>query len=419
MLLTGSNADITSAVRDSFHRGPPEKLGVAVSGGGDSVALLRILKSCFDDQPTQLHAVTVDHGLRVEAQQEAAWVADLCEALGVAHSTLRWRGWSGTGNLQDQARQARYQLMTDWAHNYGINDIALGHTADDQAETFLMRLARASGVDGLAAMNSRRTINGVNFIRPMLELRREDLRQYLRAHDQDWVEDPSNQDLKFDRIKARRALDTLDSLGISVQTLTDVARHMEQAREALDWYSFLAAREFVHVDGGDVLIEYRRLRTLPAEIARRLLTRAIAWVNGQTYPPRSASLARFVDAAQKRETVTLAGCQMLHQGPYVWICREYNAVLKEFAVPPATWDNRWRVTGPDTPGCLIKPLGRQGLEQCKNWRETGRPYTALLASPSIWRGGELLSAPLAGNPSGWDAAPVANSEEFFAGILSH
>ena len=97
MYLTQSQADIWSAVRDAFQPAPPERLGVAVSGGGDSVALLHILTRCFEGTKVELHAATVDHGLRPESRREAEWVADLCEALGVTHSTLRWRGWDGLG----------------------------------------------------------------------------------------------------------------------------------------------------------------------------------------------------------------------------------------------------------------------------------------------------------------------------------
>ncbi|MEX0285021.1 MAG: tRNA lysidine(34) synthetase TilS [Paracoccaceae bacterium] len=411
--------DISSLVRDAFLPGPPRKLGVAVSGGGDSVALLHILHHCFTDEAVALHAVTVDHGLRPEAQDEAVKVADLCEQLSIPHSTLRWRGWDGSGNLQDQARQARYGLMTEWAQSYGINDIALGHTADDQAETFLMRLSRASGVDGLSGMGVRRTINGVNMVRPMLRIERCQLRDYLRDNNLSWIDDPSNENTDFDRIKARQALDTLAPLGISVRALGEVSKYMEQAREALNWYSFLAARDFVRVDGGDVLIEHRRLRILPTEIIRRLLSRAILWINGRDYAPRSAALSLFADAAKQRKSATLGGCHMLHQGPYVWICRELSAVQNERSIPPAIWDKRWRVCGPNEPGCVVKPLGRRGILHCEDWRATGRPRTSLLSSPAVWKDGDLIAAPLAGNGADWRAELVGGPDDFFASLLSH
>ena len=134
---------------------PPPALGVAVSGGSESTALLIHLHDWAGPRGVALHAVTIDHGLRPEAAAEAAGVAALCARLAVPHDTLPWR-WDGRGNLPDAARRGRQALISDWAAARGIADVALGHTADDQAETLLMRLGRGSGVDGLAAMRPLR-----------------------------------------------------------------------------------------------------------------------------------------------------------------------------------------------------------------------------------------------------------------------
>ncbi|MGJ8618282.1 MAG: tRNA lysidine(34) synthetase TilS, partial [Sulfitobacter sp.] len=135
-------ARLTQQVADAFLPHPPDVLGVAVSGGGDSMALLHLLHGLSALHGTKLRAVTVNHGLRPEAASEAQMVQAFCATLGVQHDTLMWKDWDGIGNLQNAARQARYQMMADWATIHGISTIALGHTADDQAETFLMRLAR-------------------------------------------------------------------------------------------------------------------------------------------------------------------------------------------------------------------------------------------------------------------------------------
>lgn len=434
--MTGSADDIRTAVRQAFADQPPTRLGVAVSGGGDSIALLHILMHCFEDTAVDLHVATVDHGLRPESRQEARWVAEFCARYGLAHSILTWNGWDGTGNLQATARDARYRLLAEWAQAYGICEIALGHTADDQAETLLMRLTRASGVDGMTGMSPRRVHNGVQLVRPMLGLGRDSLRAYLRAHDIEWIEDPSNDDTAFDRIKARQALEVLAPLGLTVQSLADTARHMEDARSALNWYGFLAARDCVQINGGDVLIEHRMLRTLPQEILRRILIHALKWVGGGTYAPRSAPMTELTEAARDRRPGTLAGCQMLHHGPHVWICREYNALRKTEAAAGAIWDNRWTLTPPllsavSTQGSghaaeppnvgplTVRALGRRGIMECPDWRETGRPYASLLSSPAVWSGKDLVAAPFAGEPAGWSVSPARDDEEFFASLIAH
>lgn len=129
-------------------RAAPQPLGIAVSGGSDSVGLMRAAVAAG----LKPQIVTVDHGLRPESRAEAEGVAEAAQLLGLSHDILKWTGWSGRGNLQDAARRARQRLIGAWAAEREIPVVALGHTQDDQAETVLMRLSRASGVDGLSAM---------------------------------------------------------------------------------------------------------------------------------------------------------------------------------------------------------------------------------------------------------------------------
>lgn len=419
--MNGGDGEILSAIRQQFHGAPPARLAVAVSGGGDSVALLHILNRCFAPGQVDLFAVTVDHGLRPEAAVEAAAVGDLARRLGVQHDVLYWRGWDGNGNLQDQARRARYGLMTAWARGCDIPALALGHTADDQAETVLMRLARSSGVTGLAGIPARRSQDGIALIRPMLGLSRSELRAYLTRNGVAWADDPSNEDDTFDRIKARKALTVLAPLGITATGLAEVAQNMAQAREALDWYSFLSARDTVEGDGGDLVIDQRGFRALPGEIARRILARAIVWIGGGDYLPRRAPLAMAIEAIRSGGgTTTLGGCLVMRQGRQIRICREFAAVRGQSCKPGEIWDRRWRLVGGDAAaGCEVRALGRRGLSECPDWRQTGRPQASLAATPAVWRDGELVAAPMAGLSMGWRAELLGNHQEFFASFLSH
>ena len=413
-----ADGDILGAVRAQFHS-PPARLGVAVSGGGDSVALLHILSRCFDPGTVELHAATVDHGLRQEAADEARAVAALAEILDVPHSVLTWRDWDGAGNLQDQARRARYRLLGDWARARGIEQVALGHTADDQAETVLMRLARSSGVTGLSAIPARRTLHGVTFLRPMLGLERAALRAYLRRQGIAWAEDPSNDDDRFDRVRARKALQVLEPLGLTATGLAAVAGNMAQAREALDWYSFLAARELARIDAGAVVLDLRGFRVLPEEIARRLLVRAVMWISGADYPPRRSATATVLGALRRGRSATLGGCRVLSAQGAIWICREYNAVRALSLPAGATWDGRWQLYGDSAADIELRALGRRGLRHCQDWRDSGRPLAALAATPAVWSGDDLVAAPLAGLCNGWRAELIGGDEAFFTTLLSH
>jgi len=383
--------------------------------------LLHALSRTYADSATEVFAVTVDHGLRPEAIREARHVAEIARQLGVSHDVLTWDGWDGSGNLQDRARGARYNLLTAWARQMGIAVLALGHTADDQAETVLMRLARSSGVNGLAGIPRRRTVQGITVVRPFLDVSRAQLRGYLTRHGVAWIDDPSNEDTRFERVRMREAMPTLASLGLTSTVLADVARNMSRAREALDWYTFIVAREIVQLDGGDVLIDLRRFRTMPEETARRLLVRALLWIGGGTYGPRRQTVMDAIIAIRAGKTTTLHGCIVISHGGLIWICREYNAVRQLESPADAIWDRRWRLVhgGPMPVDWRLRPLGRAGLRQCGDWRRTGRPYAALTASPSVWAGDKVLAAPQTGLDSSLKIELIGGGEEFFASILSH
>lgn len=417
--MTAADRDILARVGAGFQAGVPERLGIAVSGGSDSLALLHALHRLFGDRAMTLRAATVDHGLRAGARAEAEGVAGIARTLGIEHDILTWDGWSGKGNLQAEARRARYALLAGWAVRNELGAVVLGHTADDQAENFLMRLARSSGVDGLSAMRAHRVIGGVPFLRPLLRVGRAELRGYLTRLGAGWVEDPSNSDMRFTRVRARSVLDALEPLGITADTLGEVAGNLANARDALDWYTFTAAREMVEIDGGDVVIDLRRFRTLPVEIARRMLIGAITWISGADYAPRRAAMMDFVEAARRGRSATLGGCRLLRQGPHLWVCREFGAVRGKVAVSGGIWDGRWRATGTPPPKSEIRALGTAGLGQCPDWRASGRPWVSLIASPALWIGDILLAAPLADRDGPNEFEMLRGGEEFFADLLSH
>ncbi len=370
---------------------PQGPLGVAVSGGGDSVALLMLLHAAGHE----LRVATVDHRLRPEAAAEAAGVARLCESLNVPHEVLVWETPETKGNLQKNARDARQKLLTAWAKRHGLRNLALGHTLDDQAETVLMRLARGSGVDGLAGMAAKRSAGGLCWHRPLLGARRADLRAYLQARGVAWVDDPSNEDRRYDRVKARQALEMLAPLGLRAEGLVDTAAHMRRARAALEAQTQAFARRIATVSAaGEVALA--GLEAAPREGQLRLLAGALGWVAGAGYRPRFAALEGLLDSCLGAEDFgkTLHGCVIKRRGAAIVINREV-AATPPLAPPKNIWDTRWEINLKDTQDLQIRALGQDGLHCCTEWRDSGHSRTALLASPSFWREGRLLAAPLA------------------------
>lgn len=402
---------------------PPGLIGVAVSGGGDSMALLHLMHGFCALHGSKLRAVTVNHGLRAEAEAEAAMVHRYCASLGVPHDVLLWNDWDGSGNLQEKARDARFAQIGAWADTHGVQTVVLGHTADDQAETFLMRLARRSGVNGLSGIPQRTLRGGVTWVRPLLGASREELRSYLRIQHIDWVEDPSNEDRRFERVRTRQALEVLEGLGITASVLSDVSVHMTDARKALEWQTFLAAREIACVDAGAVVIDARKFRILPEEIQRRLLVCAVNWISGEVYTARRAAIGTVMSSLRKGQAATADGVHIRSVNGRIWVFRELNAVRDAQSGPEGLWDDRWRVSPGEAKvhdtDLEVRALGEEGLLQCPDWRASGRPHEVLLSTPAVWKGDTVVAAPLAGLHQKWHADIDGGGETFFAALLTH
>jgi len=270
-------------------------LVLAVSGGSDSTALLllaarwaRALKQRRRRAP-ELRAVTVDHGLRPESAGEAAAVKRLARALGVAHRTMRWSGDKPKTGLQDAARQARYRLLAKAAADAGFEHILTGHTLDDQAETVLFRLARGSGLTGLAAMAHASPVPGdgaatIFVVRPLLRLPKARLVATLKAAGIDYSEDPSNRDPRFARSRLRRLMPHLTREGLDAKAFARLAARVRRAEATIE-FAVSAARAALAPgpwpDRGPIVFATARFGDLPAEVALRLLGRVIAHVGDE------------------------------------------------------------------------------------------------------------------------------------------
>jgi tRNA(Ile)-lysidine synthase len=249
----------------------------AVSGGPDSIALMHCLArwASMGRHPRILVA-TVDHGLRLEAADEAAFVAGEASALNLPHRTLLWTGEKPKAGIQEAARKARYGLLVAHAREVGASHLVTAHNLDDQAETVLMRLSRGSGLSGLSGMRRETDRQGIRHVRPLLDLPKSLLLESCRARDWRFVVDPSNADERYARVRWRRLMPLLAEEGLTAGRLTRLAERAAQADEALDLKAGQAlARAEPHLEGEGLSFKAAILADEPFEIALRVLEQAL------------------------------------------------------------------------------------------------------------------------------------------------
>lgn len=387
-----------------FEPGPA--LAVAVSGGGDSLALTLLAQDWAAAHGGTVVALTVDHGLRPGSDADARRVRDWMAGRGIPCHLLRWQAAKPQSNIQAAARAARYRLLGDWCRTNGVLHLLVAHTIEDQAETVLLRLGRGSGLDGLAGMPAVREDRGCRIIRPLLGVDRTSLRILLTVRGQDWIEDPANTDCRHTRSRVRAAMPALGDFGATTERLAATSASLGRARNAADeaTAALLASAVRLH-PAGHAVLDPRVLAAAPRDPGLRALARLLCTVSGAIYMPRLARLEALFDTLGERGR-TLHGCRIRPRDGRVLVHRETAAVEGAVAIEPCEtreWDRRFLVRlGPEGPWqqSLHLPLhvARLGSEGWRAVRAAG-PASVTGSVPAV-------VAPLL--PALWDLdGPVA------------
>lgn len=286
---------------------PDEKnIAVGLSGGGDSMALGHMLCDWAEKNNKTIHALTVDHGLRenskAEAMQVRAWAHDF---LHCHHEILTWvHDEKPETAVMERARQSRYTLMRDYCIQRGIRTLCVAHHADDQAETVLFRLAKGSGLDGLAAMRTDVDMDGIRLYRPLLAYSHADLIAYCKAHNVPWIEDPSNANTDYARPRLRQAL---AAEGLDAKRMVKTVERLGRARDALDWMTDQAIKA-ARID--DMHYHWDVLQTYPYDIVVRVLSCILEKTGGNDngYPPKLERVEAIAQSLRPGKSATLHGC---------------------------------------------------------------------------------------------------------------
>ncbi len=334
-------------------------IALAVSGGSDSIAMMRLadMWARSNVNPVKLTVLTVDHGLRHEAAAEALQVSTWCKALSLRHHTLQWQGVKPKTGVQAKARNARYGLMSEWCAANGVDFLLTAHTLDDQAETVFMRQGRTGTVESLAGIWETAQWGGVKLFRPLLGQRRIALRTYLNQIGQTWIDDPSNDDVKFERVRVRKTLATELRPDQRMAELADIASVAGRTARALvaaaaQWVQ----QHLVSYPEGYGVIPRPAFCHLEADLQRRVLQQLIRLygAGNRVDPSELDGISAWIlgDGLQHR---TLGGAVMAGRKHSIVFGREAGRVSAVPTLVPESgevlWDGRFMVKAP--PGSQV------------------------------------------------------------------
>ncbi|MBT4888523.1 MAG: tRNA lysidine(34) synthetase TilS [Rhodospirillales bacterium] len=380
-------------------------VSVGVSGGADSLAFVILLDAWTRERGGRVIGLSVDHGLRAESGDEAIQTGKWLHAAGIEHHILPWIGQKPTTAIQAQARLARRELLLNWCRDAGILHLAMAHHGDDQAETYIMRLAKGSGTDGLAGMPMIKEFSQARIIRPLLTIEKNRLVATLQAMKQDWIEDPSNMMERFERVRVRNTLMSMNDAGASVQNIASAMADYGQTRAELDVVcaSVLARCAQLHGAG----FAHLNATALCGEgdvLGIRALGRLLLVIGGREYGAERDKLHRAYEALKSsniKRGITLAGCRIIANKDGYLICRENRNLPGEVVINAGDavyWDQRFRLKASvGGQSCVLAPLGENGWQgiakQNPELKSSKVPVVARYSLPALHSNGVVTQVP--------------------------
>jgi len=324
------NEDFEKSMKPFGHFRNGAKFAVAVSGGPDSMALCLLAKTWSDKMGFIPVGLTVNHFLRDDSSFEAEQVSDWLKEIGMEHKILIWNQGSELRRMnksyQNDAREARFNLLCNWCSKNNINILLTAHHADDQIETFFYRLIRGSGIDGLASIRSESFIKGIRVVRPLLDYSKKRLLATCRFYDQKWITDPSNNDISHARVRLRNMIAQLSNEGLKSERIIRTVKHIQRAKKTIDNEvdKFLLSQSVDSIDDR-IVISLDSFLELTDEVALRSLARSLSRVSGSFYPPRFRSIIIVYEKLKGFRpwtNQTLHGCKLVVDGKNLFVIPE-------------------------------------------------------------------------------------------------
>ena len=353
--------------------------------------------------------LVVDHGLRAESKQEAKFVKNEAKKIGFPTRILKWKGSKPNKRIQEEARNKRYSLLTNFCRENNINNLYLAHHLDDQIETFLFRMFRGSGLQGLTSFSSSYERNGLTLIRPLIDTPKSELISYARRKKINWVEDPSNENQKYDRVKLRKVLPLIYKEGFDKKVFLKSVKKLRLANQALDQITKEFVLQYVIINKNiSVFINQELFLTAPEDVQLRVLQNTIRIFSGERYySPNYLKILNLMNWARNDNNIsakTLGGTIFRKRKGGLILYKEVKKLndIKPIKLSKSkykAWDNRFLIKINKSVKGEISYLGNEGVKILKSKKILGKkgfngiPLTALYSIPAMWDGKRLISAP--------------------------
>lgn len=312
-----SIASILGAINNNIN------IAVAVSGGSDSLALCFLFDKLVKEHGGNFYCVTIDHQLRRESSSEAQKVNEILNYHNIKHYIVPWIGEKPKANIQENARIARYKLLADFCKQHSIGCLATGHQKNDQAENFIIRIEHGSGIYGLSGIPQMTDLNGVTVIRPLLNFSKEELQSFLLSEGVEWIEDPSNQNEHFARVRIRKVLSQYPEF---IDKIATASVNLSRAKEVVEYMLQNSLRELVSYPGSNVAtFSVDKFNQLPQEIRFRMLAKLLQEIGGNLKPARGERIENLIAKIQAGlafKASTLAGCLISRKREQIIIMEE-------------------------------------------------------------------------------------------------
>lgn len=386
-------------------------IALAVSGGPDSTAMMFLVSKSKKIKKENVTVLTVDHGLREDSFKEANLVMQNAKKIGFKCKVLKWRGLKPLSGIQEAARRSRYDMMLSWCEKNHVKKLFLAHHMDDQVETFLMRLSKGSGVDGLSSMSKNSYQANTNLIRPFLETSKVKLVEIANYSKMKWVSDPSNSNLSYQRSRIRKLIPALSKEGIDSHHINLAIKRMDSAKDTLIEMTNRNISKYVkNMEDIAYSLSYEAFDELRPEILLRILDRIIMAASGSIYPARRAKVEDILSWLRSDSEIsakTLSGAVIRKRKDYIIFYRELKSSQRSKSIRPLTnrylsWDNRFHLKLKKSKKLEVQSLGDEGVKILKSKKILKKqglnniPLSAWKSAPSLWSKKRLISVPSLG-----------------------